>query len=297
MANIRDIKNRIVSIRNTRQITNAMKMVAASKLRKAQDKIINARPYADYIDMMIRTIKYKNPGTQNPFLVSRGEVRNQKGKQSEPKASEKTALLVFTADRGLCGSFNSSIIRTAIKYLQQHPETDVICVGKKGFGQLKRRTDRIIEKFFNYYNVIDFSITKDISRLVLDLYLNQEYDKIDVIYNEFKSAIQQNIIIRQLLPIKPMESDIVSETDYIYEPDEDSIINELGEKYVDVDIWRMMLESSAAEQGARMTAMDNATENASELIEELSLLQNRARQSTITTEIIEIASGAEAIKE
>ena len=145
--------------------------------------------------------------------------------------------------------------------------------------------------------MIDFSITKDISRLVLDLYLNQEYDKIDVIYNEFKSAIQQNIIIRQLLPIKPMESDIVSETDYIYEPDEDSIINELGEKYVDVDIWRMMLESSAAEQGARMTAMDNATENASELIEELSLLQNRARQSTITTEIIEIASGAEAIKE
>ncbi len=297
MANIRDIKNRIVSIRNTRQITNAMKMVAASKLRKSQEKIIKARPYADYIDMMIRTIKYKNPGTQNPFLVSRENLRRKKANGEEAEVSGKTALLVFTADRGLCGSFNSSIIRTAIKYLQQHPETDIICVGRKGFDQLKRRTDRIIEKFFNYYNTIDFKITKDISRLVLDLYLNQGYDKIDVVYNEFKSAIQQNIITRQLLPIVPMESDIVTETDYLYEPDEDSIIDELGEKYIDVDIWRMMLESSAAEQGARMTAMDNATENASELIEELSLLQNRARQSTITTEIIEIASGAEAIKE
>lgn len=285
MANIRDIKNRIVSIKNTRQITNAMKMVAASKLRKAQEKIINARPYADYIDLMIRTIKYKNPGTKNPFL------------SNEPTKSDKSALLVFTADRGLCGSFNSNIIRSAQRYLQDHPQTDVICIGKKGHDNLKKRTDRIIEKYINLSNVIDFTTTREISRFVLDLYLKQDYGKIDVIYNEFKSAIQQNIICRQLLPIIPLESDVVSEVDFIYEPEEDTIIEELGKKFVDVEIWRMLLESTAAEQGARMTAMDNATENASELIEQLTLLHNRARQASITTEIIEIASGAEAINE
>ncbi len=279
-------------------------MVAASKLRKAQEKIINARPYADYIDMMIRSIKYKNPAAKHPFLYNRDE-RAQRGDPSTEKGNNqeslpvtgKSALLVFTADRGLCGSFNSNIIRTATRYLKQNPQTDVICIGKKGYDQLKKRTDRIIEKYLNYFNVIEFSTTKDISRLVIDLYLNQGYDRIEVIYNEFKSAIQQNIISRQLLPIVPMESEVVSETDYLYEPDEDVIIEELGEKYVDVEIWRMMLESSAAEQGARMTAMDNATENASELIEQLSLLHNRARQASITTEIIEIASGAEAINE
>jgi len=286
VANIRDIKNRIVSIKNTRQITNAMKMVAASKLRKAQERIINARPYADYIDMMIRTIKYKNPAAKHPFLYSREHAK-----------SDNTALLVFTADRGLCGSFNSNIIRAANKYLEQNHQTDVICIGKKGYDNLKKRTDRVIEKYLNYFNVIDFDTTKDISRLVIDLYMNKGYDKIDVIYNEFKSAIQQNIISRQLLPIVPMDSEVVSQTDFLYEPDEDTIIEELGEKYVDVEIWRMMLESSAAEQGARMTAMDNATENASELIEQLTLLHNRARQASITTEIIEIASGAEAINE
>ena len=299
MANIRDIKNRIVSIKNTRQITNAMKMVAASKLRKAQEKIVNARPYADYIEMMIRTIKYKNPATKHPFLYSREESAaiGKAQNQDLVKATGKTALLVLTADRGLCGSFNSNIIRTAHKYLQQHPETDVICIGKKGYDNLKKRSDRIIEKFLNSFNVIDFEATDKISQLVVELYLDQGYNRIDVIYNEFKSAIQQNIISRQLLPIVPIESEVISEIDFLYEPDEDTIIEELGVKYVDVEIWRMMLESSAAEQGARMTAMDNATENASELIEELSLLHNRARQASITTEIIEIASGAEAINE
>lgn len=302
MANIRDIKNRIGSIKNTKQITNAMKMVAASKLRKAQDKIINARPYADFTDYMIRTIKYKNPGSKHPFLRSREELISSSGKIAVPEqqireSTGKTALIIITADRGLCGSFNSNIIRTAQKYLQQHPDTDVICIGKKGFDQIKKQTDKIIEKFINYFDIIDFTTTRDVSRLVIDLYMNKGYNKIDVIYNEFKSAIQQNIISRQLLPIIPMESDIISETDYIYEPNEDVIIEEIGEKYVDVEIWRMLLESSAAEQGARMTAMDNATENATELIEQLSLLHNRARQASITTEIIEIASGAEAIKE
>ena len=284
MANIRDIKNRISSIRNTRQITNAMKMVAAAKLRKAQEKIVNARPYADYIDLMIRTIKFKNPTTTNLFLV-------------DNEADPKVALLVFTADRGLCGSFNSGIIRKTLRYLELNPQTDVICIGKKGYDTLRKKTDRVIEKYLNIFSSMDFSQSREISNLVLDLYLKNGYTKIDAIYNEFKSAIQQNVIERQLLPITPQEDDFVSGTDFVYEPDEDALITELGTKFVDVEIWRMMLESSAAEQGARMTAMDNATENAGDLIEQLTLLHNRARQSSITTEIIEIASGAEAINE
>jgi len=235
--------------------------------------------------MMIRTIKYKNPGTTNPFLVANSDDGN------------KTALLVFTADRGLCGSFNSGITKKALIYLSKHPDTDVVCVGKKGYDALRKKTDRIIEKYLNFFSSMDFSKSRSVSDLILDLYLNQGYTKVDAIYNEFKSAIQQNVIERQLLPIVPIEDDLISDTDYLYEPNEDALITELGTKFVDVDIWRMMLESSAAEQGARMTAMDNATENAGELIQELSLLHNRARQASITTEIIEIASGAEAINE
>ncbi len=291
MANIRDIKNRIVSVKNTKQITNAMKMVAASKLRKAQERIINARPYADYLDMMIRTVKYKNIGTDNMLLADTNGNENNKNK------ADKVALIVITADRGLCGSFNSNIIRAAQKYIENNQKIDVICIGKKGYDQLKKRTDKIVEHYNDFFNEMDFAVCRDISHNVLNLFLQKGYTKIDVIFNEFKSAIQQNIIQKQLLPIVPLESDVVSQTDYLYEPDEDTIINELGEKYVDVEIWRMLLESSAAEQGARMTAMDNATENALELINELTLMHNRARQSAITTEIIEIASGAEAISE
>ncbi|MCB5230617.1 MAG: ATP synthase F1 subunit gamma [Candidatus Cloacimonas sp.] len=285
MSNIRDIKNRIDSVRNTRQITNAMKMVAASKLRKAQDRIVNARPYADYLEFMIRSVKYKNPDTEHPMLT-----------ENQDK-NAKRLLVVMTSDRGLCGSFNSNIIRSTKVYLEKHPDTDVICIGRKGYEQISKLTSSIIDKYFNLFNEMNFNDIKDITKGVLNLYLNNGYARVDVIYNEFKSAIQQNIIEKQILPIIPPESPAISQVDYLYEPDENTVIEELGTKYIDVEIWRMMLESSAAEQGARMTAMDNATENATELIDSLTLLHNRARQAAITTEIIEIASGAEAINE
>jgi len=289
MLHVRDIRNRISSIKNTRQITNAMKMVAASKLRRAQERIINARPYADYIDLMIRSVKLKNPTTNNILLKEYEDERVDE--------QSKTALIVITADKGLCGSFNSNIIRAALTYCESHTDIDIICIGKRGYDQIRKKSDRIIDKYINIFNEMDFAASKDISQKVLELFTEEGYQKIDVIYNEFKSAIQQNVVQKQLLPIVPLESDVVSRIDYIYEPDENTIINELGEKYVDIEIWRMLLESSAAEQGARMTAMDNATENATELIDELTLLHNRARQSAITTEIIEIASGAEAIND
>jgi F-type H+-transporting ATPase subunit gamma len=204
---------------------------------------------------------------------------------------------VVTSDRGLCGAFNSQILKEALHYIQENPETEVICIGKKGFDYLKKRNVNIIQSYVNLFNEMDFSVSKDVANQIIDLFLEQNYGKIDVLYNEFKSAIQQNIVVKQLLPIVPLESEDISLLDYIYEPDEDTIIDELGKKYINVDVWRIMLESSAAEQGARMTAMDSATDNAAELIETLTLTYNRARQAAITTEIIEIASGAEAIQQ
>ncbi len=284
MANTRDLKNRIESIKNTKQITNAMKMVAASKLRKSQDKIINARPYANYIDVMLRTLKMRNKSNLHQILNDKIE-------------NKKEILVIVTADRGLCGAFNALIIKEALHYLKDKSEVDLICIGKKGYDFFKKTEYKIIEKYLGLFNEMDFTSSKSIAWNMLDRFMNKEYGKINVLFNEFKSVIQNNIVIKQILPIIPNESDVVNGTDFIYEPDENTIVEELGRKYVDVELWRMLLESSAAEQGSRMTAMDNATENASDLIDHLTLQYNRVRQASITTEIIEIASGAEAIKQ
>ena len=284
MANLREIKTRIESVKSTKQITNAMKMVAASKLRKAQDNIINARPYANQINEMLRTLKNKNISSNHPLLA-------------EISGKGKTAYVVVTSDRGLCGSFNTHIIKEAIINLKEDPHAELICIGKKGYDYFKKHSTSVTEHYINLFNKMDFSISADVAEKILNLFLNENYDKINIIYNEFKSAIQQDIVVKQLLPIIPIESEEISKLDYVYEPDEDTIIYELGRKYIHVDIWRIMLESSAAEQGARMTAMDSATENAIELIDKLTLNYNRARQAAITTEIIEISSGAEAIQQ
>ena len=284
MANLREIKTRIESVKSTKQITNAMKMVAASKLRKAQDNIINARPYADHINEMLRTLKNKNISSDHPLLA-------------EITGKGKTAYVVVTSDRGLCGSFNTHIIKEAIVNLKENKEADLICIGKKGYDYFKKHSTNVAEHYINFFNEMDFRVSADVAEKILSLFLDENYDKINVIYNEFKSAIQQNIVVKQLLPIVPIESEEISKLDYVYEPDEDTIIYELGKKYIHVDVWRIMLESSAAEQAARMTAMDSATENAVELIDKLTLNYNRARQAAITTEIIEISSGAEAIQQ
>ncbi len=284
MANLREIKTRIESIKSTKQITNAMKMVAASKLRKAQDNIINARPYADHINEMLRTLKNKNISSDHPLLA-------------DATGKGKTAYVVVTSDRGLCGSFNTHIIKKAVAHLEKDPDADIICIGKKGYDYFRKHSTNVTEKYINLFNEMDFSVSTEVAEKILNLFLDENYDKIIVIFNEFKSAIQQDIIVKQLLPIVPIESEEISKQDYVYEPDEETIIYELGRKYIHVDIWRIMLESSAAEQGARMTAMDSATENAAELIDKLVLNYNRIRQAAITTEIIEISSGAEAIQQ
>jgi len=283
MANIKEIKNRIESIRNTKQITNAMKMVAAANLRKAQDRIIKARPYADVINHMLRSIKLKNISNKHPLLAE--------------ATDEQVAVVIVTSDRGLCGSFNSLIIKQAMEYIKKNTKADIICLGKKGYDYIKKRSEKTITPYLNLFNEMDFGVSKEVAEQIIDLFLAQNYSRIDVIYNEFKSAIQQDIVIKQLLPIIPAREEETTMRDFIYEPEEETIIEELGRKYIHVEIWRIMLESSAAEQGARMTAMDSATDNAVELIETLTLKYNRARQAAITTEIIEIASGAEAIQQ
>ena len=262
-----------------------MKMISAAYLRKAQQRILAARPYANYLDTMLRTLKVKNTQSQHPLLI-------------DPEEGGKTLMVIVTADRGLCGAFNTSIIRRATAIMDDHTEAeDIICIGRKGYDFLKKRTDKIIGHYTGLFNEMNFSQSREIAELLLDMYLNKGYKRVRVLYNEFKSAIQQNIVFKQILPIIPMESEIIAQSDYIYEPDEDTIITELGRKYLDVEIWRILLESSAAEQGARMTAMENATDNATEMIGELTLHYNRARQASITTEIIEVASGAEAINQ
>ena len=281
MGNIRDIKRRIESVTSTRQITNAMKMVAASKLRRAQERIVAARPYADYTQRMIEKIRKKNRQAIHPFFYP----TNKDG---------KTAFVIVSADRGLCGSFNSEIIRKAENYLSENSNVDIICVGKKCYDQIKKN-HKITSEFIGLFNEMRFTASQDISELLLDMYLNKTYSKVEILYNEFASVIQQNVVVKTILPIKPSPLESVSLVDFLYEPDEEQIIAELGQKYLAVEIWRMLLESSAAEQAARMTAMDNATENANELIEHLSLQYNRERQASITKEILEIVAGSEAI--
>jgi F-type H+-transporting ATPase subunit gamma len=284
MANIRDIKRRIQSIKNTKQITNAMKMVATAKLRKSKDRILNARPYANQVNKILLDIKAHNRFIQSPVFQS---VENP----------QKPLLIVATSDRGLCGSFNHNIIKKAVSMVYANKNLDLICIGKKGYDYLKKRTDRIIKHYLGIFNEMNFDISTEIGDYILDLFLNQGYDSIEILYNEFVSVIQQNVIHKKIFPVElPEEIENQNLIDFEYEPDEISIINEVLKKYVGIEIWRVMLESSAAEQGARMTAMDSATDNATELIGQLTLHYNRARQASITKEIIEISSGAEAIK-
>ncbi len=282
MGNINDIKERIGSVQSTKQITNAMKMVAAAKMRKAQQNMFKARPYAHKIMEMTRIVKFKNRMSDNIFL-----------KETAP--SGKTLYVFVTADRGLCGSFNSQITRTGDSLLADSPDSDIICIGKKSFDYFRKKTDKVIADYTGMMEKFNFDITSEIADKIKELYLSNQYSKVVVLFNEFKSVMQQTIGQLQLLPIPAMEEENVSMVDYVYEPDADMVIDNLIERYLHFQMWQVFLESSASEQSSRMTAMDSATENAKDLIGKLELQYNRERQASITTEIIEVASGAEAI--
>ncbi len=287
MATLREIKRRIGSIKSTQQITKAMKMVAAAKLRRAQENIFAVRPYAYKVREFIGDLMQQIETFDDPLL--------------EERPVERALLVVVTADRGLCGAFNSNIIRRAIQEIEGHPqiETWLVTVGKKGNDFFSKRDYRIESRYLDVFSHLQFDQAKSIVAYLIEAFVSRKVDQVKIVYNEFKSVIQQRLIVEPFLPITRRH--IAAEegkylTDYIYEPSKEALLKALLPKHLNVQFWRVLLESYAAEQGARMTAMENATDNATELIYELTLQYNKARQAAITKEISEIVGGAEALK-
>ncbi len=290
MATLRDIKTRIKGVQNTQQITNAMKMVAAAKLRRAQENVVNARPYANQISVLLSHLSAENDITQNPFTAER-QVKS-------------AAVVIVSADRGLCGAFNTNLIKETVRYITEELNSkdikaQLFCIGKKGYDYFNKRNYTIVGKQTGIFSALGYNSAAGISQELIRGYTDGNFDKVIIIYNEFKSVINQRIVVEQFLPIpikKESEGDKKIKSDYILEPDLGYIFNYLPSKHLKAQIWRILLESNAAELGARMTAMDNATTNAKELIRTLRIKYNKERQAAITKEILEIVSGANALK-
>jgi|AntDeeMinimDraft_5_1070356.scaffolds.fasta_scaffold02037_11 F-type H+-transporting ATPase subunit gamma len=298
MANLSDIRNRIESIQNTQQITKAMKMVAAAKLRKAQNRIIETRPYASKMQEVVARL-VKSASDENVLLQERENVEN-------------VLFIVIGSDRGLCGGFNNNLFKKVKSRIEadfashrKENKLSILAVGRKATKHFGKRDYQIAQDFPGFFDELAFSQISDIMKTVISEFKSGEYDEVYLAYNEFVSIISQNRLIEKVLPIDP-DSVINDENnensekefiDYIFEPDVDSILTELLPLHINMQMWKAVLESNAAEQGARMTAMDNATENAKEMEDDLRLEYNRARQSAITTEISEIISGAQALED
>jgi F-type H+-transporting ATPase subunit gamma len=285
MPNILDIRRRIRSVKNTQQITKAMKMVSAAKLRRAQERVMSARPYAQKILSVLNSLVTRSEGQTHPLLEDRG--------------GERIQLVVITADKGLCGAFNSNIIKAAQNFIgeNRHRQLTLNCVGRKGRDFFRKSPLKVVHEAVNIFARLDYSHAKQISATLMEEFSSKEVDAVFLVYNEFKSVIQQRIVIEQLLPIQKLAAaEEVSQIDYIYEQPAGEIFGSLIPKHVEVQMYRALLESAAAEYGARMTAMDAATNNAIDLIDSLTLTMNRARQAGITKEIIEIVGGAAALE-
>jgi F-type H+-transporting ATPase subunit gamma len=273
-----------------------MKMVAAAKLRRAQAQLIAARPYSKKIGELMMHLAANADLNEHPLVKERTKVG------SEPA---KVALLIVTADRGFCGAFNSNIIKATntvlnSRYEKQFEagEVKLFIVGKKGYDFFSKRNYNVVGNYSGVFHDLQFGVAKRIASEIIKGYLNADYDRVEIIYNEFKNIIQQRLLVEQFLPI-PREvfntEERRRELQYIYEPDQYSILESLVPQHLEYQIWRVLLESNAASEGARMAAMDNATENASELMEALTLQYNKARQASITKELLEVVSGAEAL--
>jgi len=286
MPSLKDIRKRIGSVKNTQQITKAMKMVAAARLRKAQEGIETLRPYSFRLRDVISELAFRADFADHPLL-----------EQREPK---KIELLILTSDRGLCGGFNANINRTAGRYIKEnekgHENIVLDVVGRKGNEYFKRRETPIKNFFEDVLTQVNLETASTIAEKVMGDFLEGELDAVYVVYNEFKSAITQEVVVEQLLPIVPATyDDAANSADFIYEPTKDAVMDAVLPRHLTVQIYRMLLESLASEMGARMSAMDSATNNAGDLIDRLTLQYNRARQANITAELMEIISGAEAI--
>jgi F-type H+-transporting ATPase subunit gamma len=283
MPSLLDIRRRIRSVKNTQQLTKAMKTVSAAKLRRAQERVLSARPYANQLKHVLSNLAGRIENIAHPLL----EVRPEK----------RILLLVVTADRGLCGGFNTNLLKAASNFLRQHRDKEVqlYTAGKKGRDFFRRRNLNLVGEYTNFFSKLNVAHAKDIAQQLTERYTNAEIDAVYLAYNEFKSVIQQRIVVEKLLPLG---SDDVQATeaglDYIFEQPPQEIFNRLLPRYVEIEVYRALLESAASEHGARMAAMDTATRNAGDMIESLTLGMNRVRQAAITREIIEVVSGAGA---
>lgn len=290
MANLRAIRERITSVTSTQQITRAMKLVAAAKLRKAQDRMIELRPYSNRYKLLLQRLK-KAGSAQHPFLVKKDSI-------------SRVLLVVVGSDRGLCGGFNNNLFKEIEKYVDKdlaeikaQGNLSLITIGRKATDFFKRRDYPILVSHPGFFDKLSYDRAVHVIRDATEGFLNDRFDHVFLAFNEFKTVISQNRVIEPLLPVPDSQPDESQDNfdDFIFEPDVDKILNTVAPQYVVVQFWRAVLESNASEQGARMAAMDSATENAQELVGKLKLSYNQARQAAITTEISEIVSGAEAL--
>lgn len=283
MPSLKDIKRRIKSVKNTQQITKAMKMVAAAKLKRAHDDILAARPYAQKMLDIINSLASRVKSDAHPLLSKRGGGRVE--------------LIIVTSDRGLCGGFNSNIIRASEGFIRKNTDntgTTLNLIGKKAKDYFKRRGLNIRQERPVGSGRPDYTVAADIAKEIVDSYIKETFDETYLIYSKFKSALSQEPVIQRLLPIEsPNKSE--EATEYIYEPSQEAILADILPKYIEVQVFGALLESAASEHGARMAAMDSATKNAKEMIEGLTLKYNRLRQAAITKELMEIIGGAEAL--
>lgn len=292
MATLKQIRHRLASVRNTQKITRAMKLVATAKLRRAQENMTRAKPYAKRIRQVIWDVSERTGHESHPLL----EVREEK----------KALMIVITSDRGMCGAFNSNINRRAERYLRSddggHEQVSLALIGRKGRDYFRRRPYVIDKEYMEVLSSPSYGIVSMIGREIIARYLDGGLDAVYIVYNEFKSAISQKVVVERLLPIVP-DRELDEGTDarlegieFAYEPSRSAILDSVLPLYVTVRLYFAVLESLAAEMGARMTAMESATKNAGELLNRLTLQYNKARQAIITTEMLEIVSGAEALK-
>ena len=289
MANLRAIRKRISSVKSTQQITRAMKMVSAAKLRRAQDGINAARPYARKMREVVQAVAGRAGSEAHPLLTSR--------------EAKKLALLVVTSDRGLCGSFNAGLTRAVHRFLNEHrgeyEEIALFVVGRKGRDFFRRREIPIRKEYIGVLGAVSRHHAETIGNDLMGGFLAEEFDEVRIVFNEFRSAISQVTRFEKLFPVELEAAEGAaggSDVDYLYEPGRVEILASLLPKYVETQVFRVLLESVAGEHGARMTAMDSATNNSVDMIARLTLQMNRARQASITTELTEIVSGAEALK-
>jgi len=285
MASLKEVKLRITSVTSTQQITKAMKMVAAAKLRKSQDKITQIRPFAQRMNGLIRNLSGVSGDMDSWF--------------SKVRPVQRVLLVVVSSDRGLCGGFNSSVLKATNRRIQEHyanANVTILPLGKKAQEFYAKRSYPVIGDFSTVFQNLNFKSSSAVSAHLMQVFAKAEFDKIEIIYNQFKNVATQILTVEQFLPVLPQQAEVQTETDYIYQPDQLEIVSGLIPKSLHVQLFKALLDSNASENGARMTAMDKATENAGELLKDLRLTYNRTRQAAITKEILEIVAGAEALK-